>query len=199
MNDQRDRNVWVSPQVEFLRAVHRVAPDVIHELGDIYDTREDASRQEALEQWGIRWHLTADWCIPRAIEEFVHTWQFLIDHVWPVPAFTFSHPGTHPKWISKTTAKEEISAACEKAFNLYWGAMEDELRQDGCIDPKDHHTREHYVWAARFQVGGETFTQIAKSVGTSHQNVTKMIRETLRRIDLTSRHVKKGRPKKSAR
>lgn len=156
----------------------------------------DAAESSAFWQgWATRWHLTAPWCnqvaislccdIPRIIAMDQRRWE----------PFRFECEGWDPE--DPSASEERIKAAFAAKLAEHMDATKDRLRAARWIDPADHHTRAHYIWAARYQVRGESYEQIARDAGVKRSSVTDAVKDVFNRIDLPVRkRGKPGRPRK---
>lgn len=172
--------------------------------------------RDALQSWAARWNLTPDWCIERALTTLTN-WHQRGDAIdpgsgwcWAAHAtftairevdrrFTFGHDGWDVQASTRVEAADAIRATFERDLKAYLDGMEDHARERGLVPTPAKRELAHFGWLARYQVLGESYTAIAKSVCHERKTVTDAVKAIAVMLALPPRSQSRGgRPRKQA-
>jgi hypothetical protein len=85
-------------------------------------------------------------------------------------------------------AEDRLMTECRRRIQLELAAVEAEAEQHGMVRaPVKRTGDEHFAWLVRFQVQGESYAEIARSVCKERQTVAEAIRKTAALVDLPLR------------
>lgn len=147
-------------------------------------SRKFASIRRKLRGWAQRWHLTDRWCRNTALglllflryhaamerpQEF--TWKGTAPDVMKpaiplCPEFSFLvRPGWDVLAMTRDAFEAKVRGAFQEALKEYCDRREVAARAHGLQKaPAEKRTLEHYRWLARYQVKGESFADIWRSL-----------------------------------
>ncbi len=152
----------------------------------------DAEREQALDKWVKDWNLTAPWCRTLALEMI----DAPFDNASLPATFYLECPGWDPLRGSWPKAEEDIRQAFEHELRRHQEEMERLARERQFLTAAEKRNGAHFLWAARYQCGGEEYADIALTAGVTSTGVGQEVRKVLRLIGLTPRRPasKGGRP-----
>jgi len=154
----------------------------------------DAEREQALDKWVKDWKLTAPWCRQLALKMI----DAPFDNASLPATFFLACPGWDPLRGGWPKAEEGIRQEFEHELRRHKEEMARLARERQFLTAAEQRNGAHFLWAARFQCGGEEYQVIAQTANVTRQNVGQAVRKVLARIDLTARPPasKGGRPPK---
>ena len=192
------------------------------------DPKELHQLRDLLLHWAHKWRLEEEWCLEAAAETLAML-SAAGDAAEPQPLhylgtpmtkspfaesdlrFEFSSRGWSPALTSWEDAQEAMDERYQDAKQAYRERIEALCRERGLppVPGTRMRTGDHFEWVARFQVGRETWTEIAdveterlhaeRKPGVTGDAVAKAVREKADLLSLTLADVKRpGRPKQSS-
>lgn len=177
---------------------------------DAHDDDETRPFTIALAAWGHHWHLTDAWCMQAALAT-LRRWQAagLPDAgPWePVPlfvggsqlpvsreeaVFTFSFRGYDGVTTSRQAAWQAWVAAAKQGWDAHcWNIDQANTARGAVPAPPAKREREHFAWAVRWHVLGESMRHIAQDVSRTDRPRRKDARDD-RNQDNDRRTVARG-------
>ena len=174
--------------------------------------------KSAVEGWAREFNLTKDGAPPDWIMEAVaHTFSRwtragkpdceislggfsetlpCIDYSLHVPPFQIT--AWNPSFGESKRAVERALkgelARLETHLMLQLDRIEGEARSGGMTEASARFSRDHYLWAARFQLGGIEVREIVNLSTVLGRAASRAIQEILASVGLTKRKGKRGRP-----
>lgn len=202
--DAEDADVWAIPVATSQRHYTVNVPPVD---GIDWDrvAAEDPSGPPAfinlrdeLATWADRFHLNAPWCMERAVATMAmwHSSPGWPRHHWEYGAVAGFGPLREDETkITLDTAGLPLADAL-RIITEHYALMDRLIRERGYVVAESKRNAAHFIWAARYQSGGEEYAEIALTAGVTSTGVGQEVRKVLRRIDLTPRPPasKGGRP-----
>ncbi|MDP9369377.1 MAG: hypothetical protein M3Q03_14070 [Chloroflexota bacterium] len=169
----------------------------------------EADLCESLGAWATRWHLTALWCLERALET-LYWWDhdescgrgLDQDHLNWTPAvsppfdppplgdsvsFSYDLPGFDPRLLDIDDMERLVIKDLTRQVTTYFDAIREASRHHHLVPIPAKYNRDHFIWAARWQVGGETYKALGRDLGKDRKTIREAVQEVLALIQLPQR------------
>jgi len=160
--------------------------------------------RDLLLRWSRKWRLGDAWCLAAAVDTLAdlsaagdaaepgplsYPWATMIEIPFSDAEmrFTFSDRGWSPTLVRWERFEGWLDDAYERAKRDYKERIEALCRDEGlvAVTPRRQRKGDHFDWLARSQVGRDTYSEIARAVGTTRQGVSKAVKAAAASIGLT--------------
>lgn len=213
----------------FLETVHSLCPKVLADLEaaaggrkvhlkGLPDEQEvehqlGADQLKTLREWAKGYRLNAPWVILYAaftldmwgsVPGAAGRYWFAPPDGLSVPSpppFNFQMPAPDLTWVPRSQAEKSIRESFDSALAEYLESCERLCEEQGWARLKNRRVaEEHLTWLVRYQVLGESFSKIARTLTarTPRQTIAQPVHEMAELIELPLRKSTGGRPRKPA-
>lgn len=175
------------------------------------------SLRSLLLDWAISWHLSAPWCIGRALGT-LGQWAFLtnghstsitarrwhhpdyaVNLAWgldTLPRLDLALPGWNPLLSPEKEAKAIFLAEAARQWEIHRQQMSYEVEQLGGMLVSKKRTLEHFTWVAYWLVAEKNYRQIMDMTTVENEStISKAVNELAKQLLLPLPN-RRGRPRK---